>query len=62
MSVLVAVLHCLDDCGSVILPESYASLLVFVLKDCFGNYEFFMVSYKLGVVCCSFVKKMSWVI
>ena len=49
MSVLVPVKHCLDDCGSVILPEvwkSYASCLVFVPQDCFGNSGSFMVLHK----------------
>ena len=50
MSVLVPVPHCLDDCGFVILPEvweSYASCLVFVPQDCFGNSGSFMVPYKI---------------
>ena len=49
MSVLVPVLQCLDDCGSVILPEvweSYVSCLVFDPQDCFDNSESFMVPYR----------------
>ena len=50
MSVLVPVPHCLDDCVSVIiLPEvweSYASGLVFVPQNCFGNSGSFVVPYK----------------
>ena len=48
ISVLVPVPHCLDDCGFVILTEvweSYASCLVFVPQDCFGNSGSFMVPY-----------------
>ena len=46
MSLFVPVAHCLDYCGFVILSEiweSYASCLVFVFQDCFGNSGFFMV-------------------
>ena len=49
MSVLVPVPHCLGYCRSVILPEvwgCYASCLVFVPRDCFGNSESFMDPYK----------------
>ena len=49
MSVLVPVPYCLDDCGFVIMPEvweSYASCLVFVPQDCFGNSGSFVVPYK----------------
>jgi len=48
-SVLVPVPCCLDDCSFVILPEvweSYASCLVFVLQNCFGNSGSFVVPYK----------------
>ena len=48
VSVLVPVPHCLDDCGSVILPEvwkSYASCLVFVPQYCFGNSGSSLVPY-----------------
>ena len=49
LSVLVPVPHCLDDRGFVLLPkvwESYASCLVFVPQDCFGNSGSFVVPYK----------------
>ena len=64
LSVLVLVPLCLDGYGFVILPkvwESYASDLVFVPQDCFGNSGSFGVPCKFGlfvVVLC----KMSWVI
>ena len=61
MSDLVPVSHSLDDCGSfVILPEvweSYASCLVFVPQDCFGNSGSFMVLYKF-LDCSSSVKNV----
>ena len=47
-SVLVSVPHCLDDCGFVILLEvweSYASCLVFVPQNCFGDSGSFVVPY-----------------
>ena len=46
LSVLIPVPHCLDDCGFVILPEvweSYASCLVFVPQNYFGNSGSFVV-------------------
>ena len=49
LSVLVPVPHCLDDCGFVIFLEvweSYASCLVFVSQDCFGDSGSFVVPYK----------------
>ena len=49
LSVLVPIPHCLDDCDFAILPEVweiYASCLVFVPQDCFGNSGSFMVPYK----------------
>jgi len=52
LSVLVPVPHCLDDCGFVILPEvweSYASCLVFISQDCFGNSGSVVVPYKKSV-------------
>ena len=59
-SVLVPVPHCLDYCGSVILPEvweSFASCLVFVPQDCFGNSGSFVVPCKL-LDCSSSVKNV----
>ena len=52
MSVFVPVPHCLDDGGFDILPEvweSYASCLVFVPQNCFGNsgLDFFLVGEKI---------------
>ena len=44
MSVLVPVPHCLDNCGFVTL--SYASCLVFVPQNCFGNSGTTVVPYK----------------
>ena len=61
LSVLVPVPHCLDDFGFVMLPEvweSYASCLVFVLQDCFGNSRSFMVPCKFCIICCSSVKNV----
>ena len=49
LSVLVPVPHCLDDYGFVILLEvweSYASCLVFVPQDYFGNSGSLVVPYK----------------
>ena len=49
MSVLAPVPHCLDYCSFVILPEvwkSYASFLVVVSQDCFGNSGSFIDSYE----------------
>uniref|UniRef100_A0A8D1JUT5 Uncharacterized protein n=1 Tax=Sus scrofa TaxID=9823 RepID=A0A8D1JUT5_PIG len=49
LSVLIPVSHCFDDCGFVILLEvweSYASCLVFVSQDCFGDSGSFVVPYK----------------
>ena len=60
MSVLIPVPHCFDDCGFVILPEvreSYASCLVFVPQDCFGNSVSFVVPYKC-LDCSSSVKNV----
>ena len=60
MSVLIPVPNCLDDCSFVTVPEvweSYASCLVFVLQDGFGNSGSFVVLYELfGIVCSSSVK------
>ena len=53
LSVLAPVPHCL--CGFVILPEvreSYASCLMFVPQDCFGNSGSFVVPHKF-LDCCS---------
>ena len=61
MSVLVPVPHCCDDCGFVILPEvreSFASCLVFVPQDCFGDSGSFVVPYKFLDVCSSSVKNV----
>ena len=53
--------HSLDDCGSfVILPEvweSYASCLVFVPQNCFGNSGSSVVPYKF-LNCPSSVKNV----
>ena len=49
MSVLVQIPHCLDNRGSVILPEvwkSYASCLVLVPQDCFGSSGSLVVAYR----------------
>lgn len=49
MSVFVPVPHCLDYCSFVILSEVweiFASSLVFVPQDCFGNSGSFIVPYK----------------
>ena len=73
LSALVPVPHCLDDCGFVILLEvweSYASCLVFVPQDCFGNSGSFVVPYNSGsfvvlfwIVCSSSVKNVmgNWI-
>ena len=61
MSVLVPVPHCLDYCGFVILPEvweSYASSVVFVPQNCFGNSGSFVAPYKLLDDCSSSVKNV----
>ena len=58
MSVLVPVLHCLDDCGFVILPEvweSYASCLVFIPQNCFGN---LWLHVNFWIVCSSSAKNV----
>ena len=61
MSVLVPVLHCLDYCGFVILPEvweSYVSCLVFVPQDCFGNSGLLWFHINFWIVCLSYVKNV----
>ena len=61
MSVSVAVPHCLDYYGFVVLPEvweSYASCLVFVPQDCFGNSGSFMFHINFWIVCSSSVKNV----
>ena len=49
MSVFIPKPYCFHSCSFVILFEvweSYASCLVFVLQDCFGNSGSFMIPYK----------------
>ena len=61
MSVLVPVSHCLGYCGLVIVPQvwkSFASCLVFVPQDCFGNSGSFVVPYKFLIVCSSSMKNV----
>ena len=61
MSGLIPVPHCFDDCGFVILPEvweSYASCLVFVPQDCFGNSGLLWFQINFWIVCSSSVKNV----
>ena len=61
MSVLVPVPHCLDYYGFVILSEvleSYASCLVFVPQDCFGNSGLLWFHINFWIVCSSCVKNV----
>ena len=49
LCVLIPAPHCFDDCGFVVFLEvweSYASCLVFVPQNCFGNSGSFVVPYK----------------
>ena len=55
--------YCLDDFGFVILPEvweSYASCLVFVPQNCFGNSGSCVVPYKFWDDLFKFCENCPW--